>query len=275
MPWSKSFSFSADPISALIGLHSARQQRGHDRRMVDQQMNFQKYMSNTAYQRAMADLRAAGLNPLLVGKMGGASTPPGAIAKAPSTADHIAKAASSRLASSQIRMIDSNIDKLDQDVKTGKATENNTNAKTVTEGYKAELEKQRLFNQQLRNSIDSQEVIYYTKVGFPPSVMKNKVKDMIGIYLWERMPEDMKADTVASIYKLIKPGTQAFKDFAKNPDEYISKVLKPQTERILKMVKDAYNKKTTDLKREYLPKFIRQSGTGSPLPDQYKGYYTK
>ena len=58
--------------SSAFAVHEARQNR-----------RFQRNMANSAHQREVEDLRAAGINPMLSAKLGGNATPPGAVAPPP------------------------------------------------------------------------------------------------------------------------------------------------------------------------------------------------
>lgn len=54
-------------------------QRDWSTQQAQVQRDWQENLSNTAYQRSMADMRAAGLNPMLAFSQGGAQTPSGAM----------------------------------------------------------------------------------------------------------------------------------------------------------------------------------------------------
>lgn len=129
----------------------ARENREFQERMVKQAQAFEAEQSSTAYQRAMADMRKAGLNPLLAYQQGGASTPIGKTAPGAgavmqnvfggmkgSPTDIISSAADIAHTGAQVARIDQEIDNMAAQL--GLTKEQTRKVKEETQQIKAEID---------------------------------------------------------------------------------------------------------------------------------------
>ncbi len=111
----------AQPISAGIAAYGAyRGQKSANiaqMELAQKQMDFQERMSSTSYQRAVADMRQAGINPMLAYMQGGATSPGGAMAKVEDVIGPAVNSAMSALRlGREINLMDAQHDKVRSDI---------------------------------------------------------------------------------------------------------------------------------------------------------------
>ena len=215
-----------------------KQEQRWAKQAAGRQMDFQERMSNTAYQRAMSDMYKAGINPIMAAKLGGASTPTGAMASTPKLGNIGSNAVKNIATAKQMQLTDAQISKTNATTALEKAKANEINQK-VSSGYwqavSNNLSQQdrkistEILNimantsaTRLSNTIKNWEFSYFkNERGYPSQVLITTMENGMKTDLYHSMSKDKKLQYFATVKTALDKVMSNADEVVKDPGGYL------------------------------------------------------